>query len=169
MRVLRLACVALLVALLGGPPLEAQMVPLVLQPARAALIVNGTTTTNTVFIGVTTAVSSIDILMNISTTGTATGTLQVWLEDSADGGVTWDDLVSSNTFAFGAAIITQHFFLTGDIATTGTQGAAAAVETLAAGTVRQGPFGDRIRVREKITAIGGSPVGPTYTITAVFK
>lgn len=150
-------------------PASAQQNPIVLQASRVSAIVNGTTTTTTTFIGVTTAVSSIDILMNVTAGGVVTGTLQVWLEDSADGGVTWDDLVASNTFAFGAAPVTQHFFVTGDIATTATQGAAAAVETLAAGTVRQGPVGDRIRVREKITAIGGSPTGPTYTITAVFK
>lgn len=111
----------------------------------------------------------LDVLLNITTTGTATGTLQIYLEDSVDGGTTWDDMVSSNTFALGAAVVTQRFFVNGSIASTATSGSAAAVETLAAGTTRQGPFGDRIRVREKVSGPSGSPVGATYNITAVCK
>lgn len=109
------------------------------------------------------------ILINITGAGTATGTLQLWLEDSVDGGTTWNDLVSSNTFTFGASVVTQAFFLQGKIAFAGTQGAAQAIETLAAGTVRQGPWGERIRVREKVSGVSGSPTGVTYTINAVFK
>lgn len=61
------------------------------------------------------------------------------------------------------------FFVQGALATTSTQGAAAAAETLAAGTARQGPFCDRVRVREKVSGVAGSPTGVTYTINAVFK
>lgn len=168
MRRTRVLLIALLL-LLGPSALPAQQGFVVLVPARAALIVNGTTTVNTIVLGTTSGLGLGSILLNISTTGTATGTLQLFIEDSSDGGVTWDDVVASNTFAFGAAAITQRFFLTSDLLTTATQGGVAAVETLAAGTVRSGPYGDRLRVREKITAIGGSPVGPTYTLTAVFK
>jgi hypothetical protein len=145
----------------------AQSTLLTLQAAQVAAIVNGTTT-RTITTGLDPFVDA-DVLINISAGGTATGTLQLFLQDSADGGTTWDDVIASNTFAFGAAAITQRFFISGRIATTATQGSAAAIETLAAGTVRAGVFGNQFRVREKVSAIGGSPVGPTYTVTGVFK
>jgi hypothetical protein len=140
---------------------------IVLQPSQTSAISNGTTTRATTT-GLD-AYTDLDILINITAGGTATGTLQIYLEDSVDGGTTWDDLASSNTFALGAATTTQRFIVAGKIATGATQGSAAAVETLAAGTVRAGPFGSQIRVREKISAIAGSPVGATYVITAVAK
>lgn len=140
---------------------------ILLQPSQVSGIA-ATTVTRATTTGLD-AYTDLDILINITAGGTATGTLQIWLEDSADGGTTWDDLVSSNTFALGAAAITQHFFVAGKIATSGTQGAAAQQETLAAGTVRAGPFGNQIRVREKLSGPSGSPVGATYTITAVVK
>lgn len=115
------------------------------------------------------ACRTLAITLVITATGTATGTLQIFLEDSNDGGTTWDDVVSSNTFAFGAAVTNQRFFVNGFIATSATQGSASAIETLAAGTVRSGPFGDRMRVREKVSGPSGSPVGPTYNIQAVCK
>jgi hypothetical protein len=112
---------------------------------------------------------ALNILLNITSGGTATATLQIYLQDSVDGGTTWDDLVSSNTFAFGAAATTQRFFVSTYVAPSATQGTAVVLEALAAGTVRQGPYGDRIRVREKVTGPSGSPVGPTYTITAACR
>lgn len=140
---------------------------ILIQPSQVSGV-TATTTTRATVTGLD-AYSDLDVLINITASGTATGTLQIWLEDSPDGGTTWDDLVSSNTFALGAAAVTQHFFVAGKIATSATQGGAAAIETLAAGTVRAGPFGNQIRVREKITSPSGSPVGATYTITAVVK
>ena len=147
-----------------------------LQASQVSGITNTTVTrTTTTFLD---PFTDADILINITAGGTATGTLQIWLEDSADGGTTWDDLVSSLTFSLGAAAVTQRFFISGKIvpstittaaSTNITQGSVAAVETLAAGSARQGPFGNRIRVREKISGASGSPVGATYTITAVFK
>jgi hypothetical protein len=50
-----------------------------------------------------------------------------------------------------------------------TQGSAVSVEALAAGSARQGPFGPRLRVREKVSGASGSPVGPTYTITCTMR
>lgn len=147
-----------------------------LQASQVSGVANATTTrTTTTFLD---AFVDADILINITAGGTATGTLQIWLEDSSDGGTTWDDLVSSLTFALGAAPVTQRFFIAGHAvpatittaaSTNITQGSVTAVETLAAGSARQGPFGNRIRVREKISSASGSPVGATYTITAVFK
>jgi hypothetical protein len=137
-----------------------------LQGSQTSGVANATTTrTTTTGLGI---YCEALILINVTGGGVATGTLQLYLEDSVDGGTTWHDLVSSNTFTFGAATTTQLFAVSGRLATSLTQGAAATVETLAAGTVRQGPFGDRIRVREKVSGIGGSPTGVTYTISGVF-
>lgn len=140
---------------------------LTLQASQVAAIVNGTTTRTT-----TTGLEAyrdLVILINITGAGAATGVLQLFLQDSWDGGTTWDDLVASNTFTFGAVVVTQRFALSGRIATTLTQGSAAAVEALTAGTVRNGPWGERIRVREVISGIAGGPTGPTYTITVIAK
>jgi hypothetical protein len=165
------ACLAL------TAPARAQSNSFPIQPSQVSGVTAVTTTRNQVRIpdGSYTA----DILINITAGGTATGTLQLWIEDSADGGTTWDDLVSSLTFALGAAPITQRFFVVAEggvpsivttaTATVITQGSAAATETLAAGSARQGPFGPLWRVREKITAPSGSPVGATYTITAALR
>lgn len=156
--------------IVGAQP-RASLLPSQLITLQASQVagVAATTTTRTTTTGLD-AFTNADILINITAGGTATGTLQIFLEDSPDGGTTWDDLVSSNTFTFGASVVTQRFILSGsNIATGITQGSAAAVETLSAGTVRTGPFGNMIRVREKVSGPSGSPVGPTYTITGVFK
>jgi len=174
MRTLRLT---LLFTLLFAALVHAQGNVITIQPSQVSGIAATTLTRNTVVLppGVQ---STADILINITAGGTATGTLQIWLQDSADGGTTWDDLVSSNTFVLGAAAVTQRFFIAGDIipstiatatSTNITQGSAVANETMAVATARQGPFGDRIRVREKLTGPAGSPVGATYTITGIFK
>lgn len=131
--------------------------------------VTNTTATKTTTTGMD-IYSELDVLINITGGGAITGTLQLFLEDSADGGTTWDDLIASNTFVFGAAVTTQRFKVSGRVPTSdGVQGVAAAIETLAAGNVRQGPWGERIRVREKVSGVSGSPTGATYTITAVAK
>ncbi len=141
---------------------------ILLQPSQVSAAVNGTTTRATTT-GLD-AYTDLDILFNVTAAGAATtGTLQVFLEDSADGGTTWDDLCASNTFTLGAAVAAQHFFLAGKIATGGTNGAAPAIETLAAGTCRVGPWGNQIRVREKLASLTGAVTGATYTITAVLK
>lgn len=140
---------------------------LTLQASQTSGTSNATTTRST-----TTGLdiySDITIQINITNAGAATGTLQLFLEDSIDGGTTWDDLVSSPTFTFGASVTTYLFTISGKLATSRPQGQAAQQETLAAGSARQGPFGERIRVREKVSGVGGSPTGVTYTITAVAK
>jgi hypothetical protein len=176
---LRVCLLAVLVAvLLGTVPSQAQQGFVVIQPSQVSGVAATTLTRNTVQLAPAGTQSTVAILINITASGTATGTLQIWIQDSVDGGTTWDDLVSSNTFALGAATTTQRFFIAGDVipssiatatATNLTQGSAVANETMAVATARQGPFGDRLRVREKITGPSGSPVGATYTITAVFK
>jgi hypothetical protein len=175
-RVLAIAVVCGWLAALA-PTLHAQSSFLTIQPSQVAGITSATTTRNTVVLGAF-AYSRVDLLINITGAGAATGTLQLFVEDSADGGTTWDDLVTSLTFTFGGSLITQRFFISGLLvpstittatSTNLTQGSAAAVETLAAGSARQGPFGDTLRVREKVSGASGSPTGPTYTITAVFR
>jgi hypothetical protein len=155
--------------------IDAQPAFFTIQPAQQSGVSATTLTRNTVNLPPGTV--GLDILINVTAGGTATGTLQIYLEDSIDGGTTWDDVVSSLTFALGAAPVTQRFFITGMLipstvttatSTNTTQGSAAAAETLAAGSARQGPFGTLWRVREKLSAPSGSPVGATYTITAVF-
>lgn len=141
--------------------------PITLNSSQVSGIANATTTrTTTTGLG---KYTSIFILIRFTNAGAATGTLQLFLQDSVDGGTTWDDLVASNTFAFGAALTNQNFAIQGQVATSKTPGSAAQVEALAAGQTRQGPFGDRIRVREVVSGVSGSPTGVTYVITAVFK
>lgn len=166
--------VALVVALLWvSTPVFAQGTQtrtpslITLQPTVVSGVA-ATTVTRQTTTGLT-ACKTLDVLLNITTTGTATGALTIFVEDSADGGLTWDDVISSNSFALGASIVTQRFFVNGYLTSSATSGSAAATETLVAGTTRQGPFGDRFRVREKMTGPSGSPVGATYTITAVCK
>jgi hypothetical protein len=161
----RVLLIGTLLALLAAPQVSAQQT-ITLLPATVSGITN---TTTTVKVALLPNCNVLDVLLNITGIGAATGTLQVFLEDSADGGTTWDDVIASNAFTFGAAAVTQHFFLNGLIATTATSGAAAAVETLAAGTTRQGPFGDRLRIREKVSGVSGSPTGVTYAIAGVCK
>jgi hypothetical protein len=160
----RTSALLALVLLLAMPAAAQQTITI--QPAQLSAVANGTLTRNTSVLANCTV---LDVLVKFTTTGTATGSVQLFLEDSADGGTTWDDLISSNLFVLGAAASSQHYFLNGMVGTTATSGAAPAIETLAAGTTRQGPFGDRIRVREVITLASGSPVGTTYLVTAVCK
>lgn len=159
-----LSIVAVFVLLLSTPVWAQQGITI--QAAQLSAVANGTVTRNQVVLP---NCNVMDVLVKFTTTGTATGSVGLFLEDSADGGTTWDDLISSNLFVLGSAVSSQHFFLNGLIASTATSGAAPAVETLAAGTTRQGPFGDRLRVREVFSLASGSPVGTIYTITAVCK
>lgn len=138
------------------------------QPATVSAIANGTITKGSGFFPYS-SFGSIDLLVVLQAGSAATGTLQLYLQDSPDGGTTWDDLCSSNTFTFGAAAITQRFYVGGGLAASATQGSAVSVEALTAGTCRQGPFGDRFRVREKVSGIAGSPTGVTYAITGVVQ
>lgn len=119
---------------------------------------------------------SLLVLINVTAPGTATGTVNIYLQDSWDGGTTWDDLVSSAQLTLGTTTGTQRYWIQGRIApathttttsTLSTQGSAAAAETLTASSARVGPFGDRLRIREKVAGSSGSPVGATYTITII--
>jgi hypothetical protein len=169
---------ALLVVALFAGRAQAQPSYFTIQASQVSGVAATTVTRNTVTLPAFSTAAGADILLNITAGGTATGTLQLWLEDTVDGGTTWDDLCASLTFALGASPVTQRFFVSGQVipstittaaSTNITQGSAAATETLAAGSCRQGPIGSMVRVREKITSPSGSPVGATYTITAVLR
>lgn len=110
---------------------------------------------------------SLIFLINVTAAGTATGTVNIYIQDSWDGGTTWDDMVSSAQLTLGTTTGTQRFVIQGRIATTITQATAVSVAALSAGTVRSGPFGDRVRIREKVAGTSGSPAGATYTITMI--
>lgn len=108
-------------------------------------------------------------LLNITAGGTATGTVQWYLQDSIDGGNTWDDMWASNTFTLGAATITQRFIISGQIATGITQSSAQSNMQLTNGSIRVGPFGAYFRLMEKVSGVGGSPVGCTYSFSILNK
>jgi hypothetical protein len=84
---------------------------MLIQAAQVAAVANGTTTRSSVKLK--RSYSSADIIINITGGGAVTGTLQLFLQDSLDNGTTWNDLVASNTFTFGAAAVTQLFTLYG--------------------------------------------------------
>lgn len=107
------------------------------------------------------------VLINVTNSGTATGTLTLFLQDSWDSGTTWDDVVSSTAITLGSTTGTQRYVIQGRIATSITQGSAVSNAALTAGTTRQGPFGDRLRLMEKIASISGTPAGATYTVTII--
>lgn len=138
-----------------------------LQASQTSGITNATTSrTTTTGLGPYTDIS---ILVNITAGGVATGTLNLYLQDSCDAGTTWNDLVAASSFTFGAATTTQMFYISGKLSTSAAQASAVQTEALTAGTVRQGPWCDRIRVREKVSGVSGTPTGVTYTISAVAK
>jgi len=153
----------------GGLQVEDVTAPanITLQASQVAGNANATTT-RTITTGLGKYTTAL-ILVNVTAGGAATGVLQIYLQDSVDGGTTWNDLISSPTFAFGAAGTTMVFTLNANIASTIAAGTAQAIETMPASQSRTGPWGDRIRIREKVSGVSGSPTGPTYTISAVFK
>jgi hypothetical protein len=119
---------------------------------------------------------SLLFLINVTNAGGATGTVTIFIEDSWDEGATWDDLVSSEAITLGTTSGAQKFVVQGRAAPsvhTGTtitaldQGAAPTQEAMAAGSARQGPFGDRIRIREKVASASGTPSGCVYSIHVV--
>lgn len=110
---------------------------------------------------------SLLLLINVTDPGVVTGTLELFIQDSWDRGVTWDDLVAATAITLGTTTGTQRYVIQGRIATSITQGTAVSNLTLAAGTTRQGPFGDRIRLVEKFSGAGGSPIGATYTVSVI--
>ena len=107
------------------------------------------------------------VLIRVSAAGTATGTINLYLQDSWDGGTTWDDVLASSNITLGSTTGVQRFVIQGRIATSITQASAASNAALSAGTVRSGPFGDRVRLQEKVSSASGTPAGCTYHVTLI--
>jgi hypothetical protein len=112
---------------------------------------------------------SLSFTIRIIDAGDATGTVQWFVQDSSDGGQTWDDVVSSETYAFGASVTSQRFYVALGIAFAGTQGSAVSNLALTAGDVREGPLGSRVRIVEQVSSISGTPSGPEYVIGLTVK
>ena len=91
-------------------------------------------------------------------TGT-TNTLDVYVQGSPDGGTTWQDLVA---FRFTTAAAKKMFALS-QLASGGATLIAASDGALASGTMVQGPFGDRLRLKW-VFAVGDS--SGSYTLSA---
>ena len=153
----------------GGLKIEdvSSSAQITLQASQVAAVVNGTTT-RTITTGLGNYVDAI-ILINITAGGVATGTLTLYLQTSYDGGITWDDVCASNPFSFGAAGTTQVFAISGRISTSISMAAPQSLDAMTPGNMRVGPWGDRLRVREKVSGVSGTPTGATYTINGVFK
>lgn len=107
------------------------------------------------------------VLIRVSAAGTATGTVNLYLQDSWDGGTTWDDVLASSNITLGSTTGVQRFVIQGRIATSITQASTVSNAALSAGTVRSGPFGDRVRLQEKVSSASGTPVGCTYHVTLI--
>lgn len=110
---------------------------------------------------------SVDFVLNVTAGGTATGTVNIYIQDSVDGGTTWDDVVSFAQLTLGGGTQTQRACVQGAIATSRAGTAAQQTQALAANSIRQGPFGDRFKVVEVVAGPSGSPVGATYRIDAI--
>lgn len=110
-----------------------------------------------------------DIVQVIATlTGATGGTLDVYLVDSFDGGTTWLELCHFPQLADGGAVrtYTTTQVLDSTITTVGKNTTAATcVGTLAANTVRPGPWGDQVKA--VFVAGGGTSVGAAQVVTLI--
>jgi hypothetical protein len=86
-------------------------------------------------------------------------TLDVYVQASPDGGTTWRDIAA---FQFTTATAKKLFPIS-QLATGGTSILSTSDGALTSGTMVQGPFGDRLRVKY-VFAAGGST--GTYTLSA---
>lgn len=111
---------------------------------------------------------SLSFDVRVTKAGTTAATVQLFVQDSNDGG-TWDDLLSSNAFAFTAvAGTTQRFRISQQIDSTAVQGGAVSDKALAAGTVRKGPIGSMLRIVEVIAG-AVTPVAVEYQVALTVK
>lgn len=110
---------------------------------------------------------SLLVLINVTKAGVAGGTLTLFIQDTWDQGRTWDDLITSTGIVYGTTTGVQRFVVQGRIATTITQGSPPINQQSSYGTVRQGPFGDTIRLVERLTALAGTPTGAEYTVSVI--
>lgn len=101
------------------------------------------------------------VLLNITAvSGSPASPTRIFLQVSPDASTTWTDYASSAEIT---AVSTQWGNFSGESVDNAL--AATADATLAAGTKKGGPFGDRIRVKVVVT----TATSITATITAFFK
>lgn len=116
---------------------------------------------------------SLLVLIDVEDEGAATGQVNLFIEDSWAEGVAWDDLVASANITLGTTVGEQRFvvqgrlapaIITGGSSSAYNQGSTPTQEAMTAASARQGPFGDRIRIREKVSSASGTPTGCVYSI-----
>ena len=93
-----------------------------------------------------------------------TPTLDVYIQSSADAGVTWRDIAHTQ---FTATAVARYVPISGEAAGS-TSVLAASDGQLAGETVVQGPWGDRLRVKY-VFAAGGSSGSYTFSVSGVVK
>lgn len=103
-------------------------------------------------------------VIDVEDAGGATGQVNLFIQDSWCLGEHWDDVVASANITLGTTSGVQRFVVQGRIATSITQGSANSDGSLSAGTVRSGPFGDRIRIVEEVSGASGTPSGCVYSV-----
>lgn len=140
-------------------------VVITLADAQVSAIADGTTT-RAIYSGLE-HYDALLVLIRVSAAGTATGMVNLYLQDSWDNGTSWDDVLASSNITLGTTTGTQRFVIQGRIATSIAQASAVSNAALAAGTVRSGPFGDRVRLQEKVASASGTPAGCIYTVTLI--
>ena len=101
---------------------------------------------------------------NINVTAAPAGgapTLDVYIQASPDGGVTWRDVAAKRFTAAGVQM-----FQLSQLASGGTSTLAASDAALTSGTEVQGAYGDRLRVKA-VAAFGGGTGNFTFSVSGV--
>lgn len=91
-------------------------------------------------------------------------TAKAWLQTSIDNGVTWNDVAN---FAFTTSTGSKLHNIVNTPATPYTPGTAPTDATLADNTIKDGPLGDKVRI--KYTTTGTYTGASSLKIDAVFK
>jgi hypothetical protein len=108
-----------------------------------------------------------DLFGMLSCTAVPTGgapTLDVYLQTTPDGGTTWQDIAH---YQFTTSTANRFFSICGSAAGS-TATVAASDAQLSGDTVRQGPWGDQLRLKW-VFAAGGSTGAYTLSASAVGK
>lgn len=164
-----------------GYLLTEQAMNLVLDQTNNAMAEEGVVKTNVVLFSGTTqaapgtlahaavtglgAFNSMTVWANL--VGATGGTLDLYLQYSPDGGTTWVDFVHFGQLAAGAAAIQKVFSITKDGSTGLTTVGSGSTPALAASTVINGDWGDRLRVVE--VAGASTSAGAVISLTAVLS
>jgi hypothetical protein len=102
-----------------------------------------------------------------SLVGATGGTLDLYLQYSPDSGTTWVDFAHYAQLAAGASAVQKLFTITKDTSTAITTVGSGSTPVLAANTVVNGDWGDRIRLVE--VAGASTSAGAAIVLTAVLS